>query len=788
MTVSSAPAPPDPEGSARSIIDSFTAHVAILDATGTIVVTNRAWRRFAAANPPLAVNVCEGANYLTVCDSAAGPYAEESAVMAAGIRAVKQGERQEFILEYPCHAPWEKRWFSARVTRFIDNGGIRVVVAHENITTRKLAEDAQREVLKELASERVRLETLLRTIPDLVWLKGVDGVYFWCNPPVEQLLGAKEKDVIGRTDYDFFDKELADFTRENDRKAIASGAPSVNEEWLTFASDGHRALFEAIKTPMLDGEGQVLGVLGIARDITEHHRAKTLQFETMKELETRKSRLRTLVQTIPDLIWLKDATGAYLACNSRFEQFYGATEADIVGKTDYDFVDKEIADSFRENDRKALESGGPRVNEEWLTFASDCRRGLFETIKAPMLVDAKSQTLGVLGVARDITERHRAEEIQREMAKELAAKETFLRTLLQTLPDLIWLKDVNGVYLFCNPEVENFFGVKEADIIGKSDYDVLSKEVADAFAEVDRKVMATDVPNVEETWITYASDGHRALCEATKTPMRDADGQVLGVLGIAHDITERHLGAEKLRLALEDLARSNEELEQFAYVASHDLQEPLRMVSSYTQLLAKRYKGQLDAQADEFISFAVDGANRMQRLIADLLAYSRVGSRGNPLKPTDFAAALAQALTNLRATMEESGAVVTFDSLPVLKADPTQITQVFQNLIGNAIKFQKKKPPHIHVSAEPGDGEWVFSVRDDGIGIDPRYAERIFAIFQRLHTREEYAGTGIGLAICKKTVERHGGRIWVESEPGVGSTFHFTIPGAAGSLSGNTGQ
>jgi PAS domain S-box-containing protein len=258
--------------------------------------------------------------------------------------------------------------------------------------------------------------------------------------------------------------------------------------------------------------------------------------------------------------------------------------------------------------------------------------------------------------------------------------------------------------------------------------------------------------------------------------VRDAGNQPTRMVGIAQDITERKRAEEKLRLALADLGRSNKDLEQFAYVASHDLQEPLRMVSSYTQLLARRYQGQLDASADKFIAYAVDGANRMQRLIEDLLAYSRVGTRAKGFELIDCTAALDRALANLKAAIDASGAVVTHGPLPAVVHDNLLLVQLFQNLIGNAIKFHVEAPPRVHVTAEQKAEEWVFAVRDNGIGIDPQYAQRIFTIFQRLHTNEEYSGTGIGLAICKKIVERRGGRIWVESQPGSGSTFYFTVP------------
>jgi signal transduction histidine kinase len=225
------------------------------------------------------------------------------------------------------------------------------------------------------------------------------------------------------------------------------------------------------------------------------------------------------------------------------------------------------------------------------------------------------------------------------------------------------------------------------------------------------------------------------------------------------------------------LEHSNKELEQFAYIASHDLQEPLRMVASYTQLLAKRYQGQLDEKADRYIAYAVDGAKRMQQLITDLLAFSRVTTQARELIPTDCQSVLQLALTNLRVSISESGAEVTYDRLPTALAEGAQLTQVFQNLIGNSLKFRGDKVPHVHVSAVNDGTEWTFSVKDNGIGIDPQHAEKIFVMFQRLHTREEYPGTGIGLAIVKKIVERHRGRIWVESEVGKGTTFLFTIPG-----------
>jgi len=242
------------------------------------------------------------------------------------------------------------------------------------------------------------------------------------------------------------------------------------------------------------------------------------------------------------------------------------------------------------------------------------------------------------------------------------------------------------------------------------------------------------------------------------------------------EVSRRTKSEDELALRSKELERSNSELERFAYVASHDLQEPLRAVASHVQILAEDYRGKLDADADESIRHAIEGAAHMRLLINDLLAYSRIGRRKEPLEQTSAAQALAMALRQLEVAIRETGAAVTFDELPEVSADPTQLIQLFQNLVGNALKFCDEKSPRVHVGVEKSDEGWRFSVKDNGIGIDPQHAERIFAPFERLHGRHEYPGTGIGLAICKKIAERHGGRIWVESKPGAGATFRFTMP------------
>jgi PAS domain S-box-containing protein len=336
--------------------------------------------------------------------------------------------------------------------------------------------------------------------------------------------------------------------------------------------------------------------------------------------------------------------------------------------------------------------------------------------------------------------------------------------------------DEVGRVVSWNLGAERIKGYRAEEIIGQH----FSRFYPDADVQLGKpeQELAIAVKEREfyEEGLRVRKDGSQFVAAVTITALFDEAGTLRGFAKMTRDITERVRANQALEAANAELARSNAELEQFAYVATHDLQEPLRAVASCVQLLQKRYEGQLDTRADEFITHAVDGTKRMQTLINDLLAYSRISTHAQVFASTDCEVVLHEALANLMVAISESGAVVTRDAMPTVSGDATQLTQLFQNLIGNALKFRGERPPRIHIGAARKDGEWRFSVADNGIGMEPQYFERVFLVFQRLHTRKEYQGTGIGLAICKKVVERHGGRIWAESELGQGATFCFTIP------------
>lgn len=372
----------------------------------------------------------------------------------------------------------------------------------------------------------------------------------------------------------------------------------------------------------------------------------------------------------------------------------------------------------------------------------------------------------------EIRDRYRAEEA-------MQASERKYRELVQNANSIILRMDPQGEITFFNEYAQGFFGYTEAEILGRNTISTIVP--ATDTAGHDLAAMIAEIGKHPERFTNNENEnmkrnGDRVWIAWTNKGIVDEQGAIKEILCIGNDITERKQAEEMLAVKAQELARSNADLEQFAYIVSHDLQSPLTVIAGFAELLARRSQGKLDAKAEEFITHIQEGVKRQQHLIKDLLEYSRVTTRGQEFTAVDCNALLQQVLDDLSLVIQERGAVVTRADLPTVRADASQLGRVFQNLIGNALKFCREGTPRVEIGAEPGKQEWRFWVRDNGIGILPKDFERIFMMFERLHDRSEYPGTGIGLAICQKIVECHGGRIWVESEPGTGSTFWFTIP------------
>ncbi len=371
-----------------------------------------------------------------------------------------------------------------------------------------------------------------------------------------------------------------------------------------------------------------------------------------------------------------------------------------------------------------------------------------------------------------------------ELAASLFEQKKWLEVTLASIGDGVVATDADGRIAFFNRVAQTLTGWRAEQVIGRPLEEILRFERRDqGSAENPGLIALRERRPVDHSsgTLLVGHDGTRIDVDANGAPTFDSAGRLVGSVLVLHDVTERERAARELRQRSDELDRSNRDLEQFAYVASHDLQEPLRAVAGPLQLLQRRYEGKLDERADEFIGHAVDGAMRMQKLIDDLLSYSRVGRVEDPKQPVQLDGALELALTNLTVVLQETEAQVTHDALPTVLGISTQLALLFQNLIGNALKFRKKDQQiRIYIGAQPDGDEWRISVADNGIGIAEQYFERIFVIFQRLHTRREYPGTGLGLALCKRIVEHHGGRIWLTSKPDEGTTFFFTLPRAAG--------
>lgn len=625
-----------------------------------------------------------------------------------------------------------------------------MIGAITDITVRKRAEEVLRE-------SEARYKTLVENIPQKIVMK--DRKYRWVsiNENFARDLGVRPKDVVGKVDHDLFPKEFADKYRADDVRIMETGKTEEIEE--KYLQEGRETWVNTIKTPVRDEYGEIVGVFVIFWDITKRKKAE----EALKESERR---FRALFDNTPDGIVLANPENKkFTIGNETFYQMlgYNSDEIQNLGVMDIHPAEEvnHSADQFEKLLRKeiAVAENIPVKRKDGSIFFADIRA---------FLVSLAGKTY-LTGIFRDITERRRAED-----ALKISKDRLLFATEGANLGVWNW-NTVTGELIWSD-KCKALFGIRPDETMS---YQRFSDALHPDDRERTDKAVQDALDNHTDYDIEYRSlwpDGSIHWLAAKGRGYYDATGKAVRLEGVVVDVAARKRDEEALKQTAADLERSNKELEQFAYVASHDLQEPLRMVSSYTQLLAQRYEGQLDDKAKKYIDYAVDGAVRLQRLINDLLTYSRVGTRGKPLEPTDSHSVLGEVLLNLQFAVEENRAIVTNDDLPTVRADASQLVQIFQNLIANAIKFRGESPPRIHVSARDRGREWLFSISDNGIGIDPQYKDRLFMIFQRLHTKQEYPGTGIGLALCKRIVERHGGKIWFESEPGKGSTFFFSIP------------
>jgi PAS domain S-box-containing protein len=631
-----------------------------------------------------------------------------------------------------------------------ESGGVKRLVSFcRDITERKQAEEA-------LKVAKNYLDSLLNATPDPIFMKDREHKWVLLNDAFCSFMGHGRAELIGRSDYDFFPKEEADVFWEKDELVFTTRQENVNEEAFTDAS-GFKHIILTKKVLFTDVRGRDL-LIGSIRDITYRKKAE----EALKESE---NRIRKVFEASPvAMVESRVSDGTVLMANRRLGELFGVDVGKLTGlKTPEFYLNKTERDTILAElrERKTIYDREIRVKKADGTS--------FWCVVSLQLSNMDGEDVLLAGF-EDISERKATEEALRE-------NEAFLNSVVENIPDMIFVKDAQDLrFARFNKAGEDLLGYTRGDLIGKNDYDFFPKVEADFFTGKDMEVLDSrkllDIP--EET-IQTRHLGQRIL-HTKKIPILGPEGNPRYLLGISEDITERRRAVEAIKAAHDELARSNRELEQFAYVASHDLQEPLRSVASFSQLLRRQYDQRLDGDAREYLQFIIDGSSRMQTMIDDLLQLSRVGTRGKPFVPTNTGVALQKALENLSARISETGAKIERGNMPVVTADPVQLVQLFQNLVGNAIKFRGDNTPTIHIGAELCDGEWVFSVKDNGIGIEPQYHERIFVVFQRLHRRKDYPGTGIGLAVCKKIVERHGGRIWVESAPGAGSTFRFTIP------------
>ncbi|TMH99346.1 MAG: PAS domain S-box protein [Betaproteobacteria bacterium] len=598
---------------------------------------------------------------------------------------------------------------------------------------------------------------------------GMDRRFIRVNRRLCEILGYPQAELLRLTGRQISHPDDLDVINAQRPRLYAGEVDSVRVEKRYLRKDGSIVWVSFTMVVERDAAGKPQYEIAFYDDITARKHAEA----ALRESE---ERFRSVVDSANEGILVYDKQLNVVAGNLAAERILGLPLANIIGAAGFTSLlpcvhaDGSPVLPDERPTRLTVKSGKPLTGEIVGIYRADGSMNWVSVNTGFLRRPGDTDWYGVVSTIGDITKQRHA-----ELA--LSASEALYRQTFELATAGIAHVDLSGRFMKVNRRLCEILGYGEQELIGRPVKEISHPEDRNLTDSQRMRVRSGEKPSVRFEKRYLRKSGAIVWVDLSVALACDASGVPQYEIALFDDITERKKAEAALREAHEELKRSNAELEQFAYVASHDLQEPLRMVSSYTQLLMRRYGDKLDGDAREFTAFIVDGATRMKQLIEDLLAYSRVGTRDKNFKPVDAGSSLGRALTNLRAAIQDSGATVTHDPLPTIPCDEVQVAQLFQNLIGNALKFRKPDAaPAVHVGAADQGAEWEFMVRDNGIGIEPQYFERIFMVFQRLHDKGEYPGTGIGLAIVKKVVERHGGRIWVQSQPGAGTTFHFTMP------------
>ncbi len=667
-------------------------------------------------------------------------------------------ELSDFDMDMPMVLPdGQMRWMRlhSRPRRLLDGrtiwDGVQI-----DITDRKQVDEA-------LQRERSLLESVMQTTDVMLVFFDPQFNFIWVNASYAETCQMKPEEIIGKNHFALYPHE------ENEAifRQVRDTGEGVfyKDKPFIFPDQPERGVtyWDWSLSPVKDTGGNVTGLVFSLRETTKYKEVE----DAIRESE---EKYRSLFSNMSEGFGLHeiilDADGKpcdyrFLEINDAFEKLTGIAREKALGKTVTELLPGIEPDWIETYGRVALTGEAVRFEN----YSTPLGRW-YEVYSYSPRKNQFAAMFGDINVRKQAEEALWESEARRKVAEAVEAERHRFFDVLETLPAMVCLLTSDYHVAFANRTFREKFG--ESD--GRFCYEYcFGRSKPCEFCE-SYKVLETGQPH---HWEFTTPEG--SVIDTHNFPFTDIDGSSM-ILGMDIDITDRRKAEETLKSKLEELRRSNEELEQFAYVSSHDLQEPLRMISSYLQLLQRRYQGKLDDKADKYIYYAVDGAARMQVLINDLLEFSRVTTKAKEPEPTDSELVLDQVLSNLNLFIKQNKANISHATLPKVMADNTQMAQLFQNLVANGIKFHSEKAPKIHISAENKANEWVFSVQDNGIGIDPQYSEKIFEVFKRLHKKEEYPGTGIGLAICKKIVERHGGRIWVESELDKGSTFYFTLP------------